>query len=651
MSEAQMSMKEQLERLVREGRIRREHVKPLLDLLQAGYGLHRSWGAGRIQKLDPTFGRLIIDFADRKGHVMDLRMAARTLQPIPMHHILVRKLEELERLRTLAEENPKELVRLAIESYPEGISIDRLREVLVPEVVPEAEWKPWWDRVRQELRADQRFHVPRRRSEPLTFSEVPIPPEQRLLDQFVAAKGLRAKLRVVREAIQSWGRLTDPGLLAGEVIGELNREIPRVISLDPALALTAVFMRDELRRRAGGPPPEEGETTVAMILDEIEDPVAVLQALPQGRYQEAVQSILDHAGEKGWELLLQAMERGNVRLCGECVDVLIKIGRGEELRRWVLHRIENREASSDLLAYLLRSHRDWLFELPGDRVIFAVLNALEREKSEGARNLALENILLQEPELIADLMEELDPETIEDLTQALLHSSAFEAMDRQSLAVHLAKRFPFVEAQVSAASVRKGQEKLWVSRESYYRKQKALEEIVNHLIPEAARQVEEARKLGDLRENHEYKAAREHLALLHKQRIELERDLATATPIDFGHASTNEVGLGTTVTLLELDTNLTHQVSILGAWDLDEERGIISYLSPLAQAMLGRKVGETIEVEVDIESRRYRIEKIEPYQPRENLSTVHADEQGAAEHEPAVEETGSSGEGMVSQSS
>jgi len=75
----------------------------------------------------------------------------------------------------------------------------------------------------------------------------------------------------------------------------------------------------------------------------------------------------------------------------------------------------------------------------------------------------------------------------------------------------------------------------------------------------------------------------------------------------------NATRIGTIVQATDLGTNKPETFTVLGAWDFDAEKGIISYLTPIGQALLNRKVGDEVEAEVDGVRHRHRIEKIEPY--------------------------------------
>ena len=123
-----------------------------------------------------------------------------------------------------------------------------------------------------------------------------------------------------------------------------------------------------------------------------------------------------------------------------------------------------------------------------------------------------------------------------------------------------------------------------------------------------------ARSYGDLRENHEYKAAKEMQKLLMRRKGELETQLVRARGTDFTNPKTDVVGIGTRVQATDLATQHQETFTILGAWDSDPDRGVISYLTPVAQALLNHNPGSEVEFEMEGGVRkRYRIDGIEQY--------------------------------------
>jgi transcription elongation GreA/GreB family factor len=82
---------------------------------------------------------------------------------------------------------------------------------------------------------------------------------------------------------------------------------------------------------------------------------------------------------------------------------------------------------------------------------------------------------------------------------------------------------------------------------------------------------------------------------------------------DFSNARTDVAGIGTVVTATDLEANQPEVFTVLGAWDFDADKGIISYLTPVGQSLMNRKVGEVIEFELHGARHRHRIDRIEPY--------------------------------------
>jgi transcription elongation GreA/GreB family factor len=95
-----------------------------------------------------------------------------------------------------------------------------------------------------------------------------------------------------------------------------------------------------------------------------------------------------------------------------------------------------------------------------------------------------------------------------------------------------------------------------------------------------------------LRENFEYKAAKEMQRVLQRRRSEMERELSRARGTDFSNTDTSKVGIGTKVTLRQIASGNTESYHILGAWDGDPARHIISYQTAIAQALIGSKPGD-----------------------------------------------------------
>jgi transcription elongation factor GreA len=134
-----------------------------------------------------------------------------------------------------------------------------------------------------------------------------------------------------------------------------------------------------------------------------------------------------------------------------------------------------------------------------------------------------------------------------------------------------------------------------------------LRQISEKEIPKVADEIARARAHGDLSENYEYKAAKEKQSRLMVKAKRLRDEIARARIVGPSDVDTSEVSVGSRVRLDNGAGNIM-EYSILGPWDADPDNGVISYLSPFAQILIGRKVSDSVEMD----GQPFRITAIEP---------------------------------------
>ncbi|HLB80321.1 MAG TPA: transcription elongation factor GreA [Dongiaceae bacterium] len=128
--------------------------------------------------------------------------------------------------------------------------------------------------------------------------------------------------------------------------------------------------------------------------------------------------------------------------------------------------------------------------------------------------------------------------------------------------------------------------------------------------PAVIRSIAEARDHGDLSENAEYHAARERQGFIEGRVAELEDKVARAEVIDVKKLSGKQVMFGATVTLLDEDTDAKTKYQIVGQDESDIRAGRLSISSPLARALIGKKVGDSVEVTTPSGSKSYEIVRL-----------------------------------------
>jgi transcription elongation GreA/GreB family factor len=605
-------MREEFEKMAVAGKLERQHIEALVQLATSGFCMHRSWGFGRIKTVDTVFARFTIDFPNKAGHTMDLAFAAESLKPIPREHILARKASDLESLRQLAATNHLELVKLVLSSYGGTATADQIQQVLVPDVIRD-DWKKWWEAAKRELKKDGHFQVPLKKTEPIVYQAKEVTLQDRLMAEFRAAKGLKARILVAAELLKNAHDLADKQTAATEVVAALNAEIPSYQRTQPAVAIEAIFARDDIREM-GGLQPSEGELTAAAIWGQDLKLGALMEALPAAKHRRALESFKTANPERWVEALRNTLNTVPAKLCREFAGLLIQEGKFDQLKETLARLVSQHTASSELLLWLAKDRNDSFADILGPEVFRAMLTAMERDQFNERRSNRLRDFILDDAELLVELIGSADLEVIKDLTRALQLSPSFDDMDKRSLLARIVKSYPAIQSLISGEQS-KQESNLIVSWDSLERRKNEYHELVEKKIPANSKEIAIARSYGDLRENHEYKAAKEMQKILMRQKAELETQLVRARGTDFAGATTDVVGIGSIVRAVDVESNQAEQFSILGAWDSDPDKGIVSYLSPVAQSLLNHKVGDQVEFEIHGVRHNHRIESIEAFKP------------------------------------
>ena len=601
-------MREEFEKLAAAGKIEGKHVELLTQLVEGGYCSHRSWGFGKIKTVDTVFARFTIDFPGKPGHTMDLAFAAESLKPIPKNHILARKAADIEAIRHLAAHH-LDLIKIVLNSFDGKATVDQIQQSLVPDVIRD-DWKKWWETAKREMKKDGHFIVPVKKTEPVVYQAQETSLQARSLADFRAAKGLKARVVVVAEILKAVSDLGDKAALANEVIAALNADIVSHQRTQPSVALEAIFARDELQH-AAGVPPVAGEVTAAQIW--LQDGIKfgpLVETIPAAKHHRALESFREANPERWHEILRGAINLVSAKLAKEFAALLIQQGKLEPLKETLAKLINQHTASSELLLWFGRERNEDFVDILGPEVFRAMLTAMERDQFNEKRSNRLRDFILEDQQLLGELTASADIEVIKDLTRALKLSPVFDDMDKRSLLARLVKAHPAVQSLISGEQT-KQDASLLVSWASLERRRLEYQELVQKKIPANSKEIAIARSYGDLRENHEYKAAKEMQKVLLRQKDELEAALTRARGQDFLNVKTDVVAPGTIVQVTDLQSGLPETFTILGAWDSDPDKGVISYLTPVAQALINHKVGDEVEAELEGAKRRQRIEKID----------------------------------------
>lgn len=151
----------------------------------------------------------------------------------------------------------------------------------------------------------------------------------------------------------------------------------------------------------------------------------------------------------------------------------------------------------------------------------------------------------------------------------------------------------------------------YVTKETFEKMKTELQHMKGVERPAASHAIAEAREKGDLKENAEYDAAKEAQGMLEAKIKQLEGVIANARILDESNIDTSKVSILTRVTLINLNTKKNVTYKIVSEKEADLKLGKISVTSPIGHSLLGKTVGDTVDVQVPAGVLKFKIEKIE----------------------------------------
>ena len=606
-------MDPELEKLVESGKLTAKAADQLDKLKPGAFCLHKSWGFGRVAEWNLLLNQIVIDFAGKKSHPMQLQYAADNLTVIPAEHFLARKASDLTSIKKLAKEDPPALVRNILESLDGQATVQQISDWLIGDLFTEAEWKRWWESAKKQLKSSGAFSIPAKKTEPIQLRGEGISHADELIASFNHARQPKEQIATLEQIIKFHQQFKEPEKQLQPIVATIENAAARNQKLHPELAFEWILGRDDLLERV----PQlrtthVGLTLAKLISDDESRLISILPKLPAAKEKRVLQALPAALGERWSTRALRLMQAAHGRMVAQIPHVFSGAGRHEELRTALERSVRQHSATSEMLVWLCNERHEWR-ELITPELLAAILSAVERDQSKtGARGSKLQRLLIEDRQLLGDIFAGADIAIARDAVRRLQLSPLFDELTKRSLLARIVKLYPALESMITGAQPEEKAAPLIVSWSSLEKRRAEHEELVKKKIPENSKEIALARSYGDLSENFEFKAAKQMQAVLMRRKVELEQALHNARGTAFENPDTSRVSIGTIVTLLDSDSGKEETYTILGAWDGDPERNIISYQTAIGQALLGHKPGEFVTLNTEHATANFEIVSIEP---------------------------------------
>ena len=572
-----------------EGRALDESLVRLEKLVSFKAGslvLSKAWGLGTVKKLDYFYRRITVDFKTKKGHQFTYDAAIDMLTSAPEDHILVKRQADPTAFEAMLKDRPGEFVKAVLKSYGD-MPITRLEDVFVQNgFVKAVNWKSYWDKARAELKADKLVEIPAKRADPIRLKASAEDYGDSWLTAFSHETDPKLILAGVREYVAQ-GKLKVADEATKAKVGErLVFAVTAARKVDDALYARLACQVAELGFAC--PPAAE----MREYLWERKRFVKAAATLPAREVGAMIAFLACDAASK--EKLYKAIPE----LCFTAVsEIVAQFGKEPECRAAVGGYMKEPKAPATLTTLLVGSYekfKDWA-ELPPLITLLTHAIALGEGRQSG-ETLKMQNLvrrLFGSKDWLGKVFGWLSPEDQALFFERFQASIAWDPSTHHTTVVRMTKIVPSLEEHLVKVEKKKEYARITSFRSFGLKKQEYLK-LINEEMPANVRRIEFAKSYGDLSENAEYQYAKdEQRALMQKQTL-MQADLEAVKPGDFADATTDEVMPGVTVVIAAKDGEKTW--TILGEWDNDIEKGILSSKTRVAQNMMGKKAGDDFEL-------------------------------------------------------
>ncbi len=578
---------------------------------------HRSWGVGIIRKVKDD--NISINFGKKFGiKDMSLKMAVDALQPLAKDHIWVLKAtKSKEELSKLVKTDIQWALKTIIKSFGNNCDFKRIKLELVPAILSASEWTSWSTKARKIIDTDSTFGVNPNDITMYNVRERAISTEEKLANEFKAQKNFFARIDILMKFAKDSDTESD---LFADMFNYFTGYLRAFSVVNEQIMASFLVVRRIMTEHPHLAQPQQ--YTFAQLFEVVENPRQMYIELKDTKntylredYLKCIKDLLPNWAEVYINLFPTVLQKN-------MIDTLLKEGHTEEVKKLAINTFENYKDYREAAVFFFKESQDedWFKEtkISYEKQLITMLHIMNVgfkeienhvDSTENKKvNKQIQTLLFKDDTLLNYLLAN-DTDTITRLYSLVDDVKDLDPVIKMRMRNKILEKHPdfkFYGSEEKTVTA-KG---LIVTNKMYVLKQQQLETIISVEIPENAKEIGEAIAMGDLRENAEYKAAREKQAQLNTTVTKLQDEIDRAQIFDPTTITTSRVSFGTTVTLKNNKTNADEEYTILGPWESDPENKIISYMSPFGNAILNSKEGENLKFVVNERDCDYTVIKI-----------------------------------------
>lgn len=578
----------------------------LLNHLQKGnFVFHKGgWGVGEITDCSFLREQITVQFENVASSKKDLpfKTAFKSLTRLPSDHFLALRFGSPDRLEKEAQENPIDFMKkILVELGPKTAS--EIKDLVSGFVIDDSSYSKWWQQTRAKLKKDPLIVSPENIKEPFVLRKQKLTLSSRV-DEIE-----QSATTTVSIICALWSLMRD----FPQVLKDSGEQQKIISYIDRFLSLSSLSHCEKiqllcLREFAGQPKQKELKEIITSLENPINEAVKIETI---GLRKRMLQAIREHRND--WETIFRMalLELEPIQIKEYAYKELVDNNRLDLLEQVFESILEHPLLYSDAFMWafdksvekesdVLTSEKDLerFFES-----FLLLLAAVENKPNR--RDLAKKmyvRLTGHRFKIVRDLFKYADLAFIKEF---LLLASKCQSIKEHDLKILQSLAEVAHPELLEKERVQVEEDILWTTEAGYRTAQERIKHIGTVEIVDNAKEIEAARALGDLRENAEYKFALERRSRLQAELKLLSDQFHRARIITKEDVIPSQVGIGTKV-LLKDTKGTCQEYLILGPWDANVEKNILSFQSKFAEAMIGKKAGDTFSFREDT----FLIEKI-----------------------------------------
>lgn len=564
---------------------------------------HRTWGVGRIASVKGD--EIVIDFAKKRGHSMSLKMAVGALQSLGKEHIWVLKAtKKKDVLHAKVKEDPEWTLKNVIKSFDNACDIKRIKAELVPGILSPGEWTSWSTKARNILKTNPSFGVSQDNIDVFVVRDRPITLPEKLFNEFKAARNFFTRVSTLRSFVEmAEGDIDSEYFL--EMFSYFTAWIKSYNQANEVIVASYLLVKDLVTRfkhlNTGL------QFNFSELFEQISDPVAVYADLKDSQLRQQFLSNIKLFVSEWPDIFVKLFPTA---LNGTIISNLEHEGFEDRIVQLVQHSYENYRDYKEAAIWFFKEKNstDWLEKagISYEKQLLTLVHILQtcyreienhQNTTENRKTSRQLETLLFKDGIVEAYIKEVDEDGITRLYTLIEDVRDLDAGIKMKIRNTILSRFPKFKfyGTEEKSIVTRG---LMVTHSKLIEKEKQLQHIQEVEVPENSKEIASALAQGDLRENAEYKAAKEKQDILNVTVAKLKDEIDRAQIFDPSTFSAARVGFGAKVTLENKTKNVEETYTILGPWESDPDRGIISYLSPFGASIMNRKPNEAFNFKI-----------------------------------------------------